>query len=109
MHVSLAPQESKDESWDCDITTSSSMFFQMTMSVTLGVFIYEGTAYNLPLGARIETSRAETRLSGAVRRHQGLLAPDFHWVVCRHVHAARAMNRAKQGCCQSLHPWLILA
>lgn len=26
---------------------------QMTMSVTLGVFIYEGTAYNLPLGQEV--------------------------------------------------------
>ena len=32
------------------------MFFQMTMSVTLGVFIYEGTAYNLLLGLCIQTS-----------------------------------------------------
>eukprot|EP00913_Durusdinium_trenchii_P014459 g13563.t1 len=47
------PEESKDETWDCSITTSSSMFFQMTMSVTLGVFIYEGTAYNLMFLGRV--------------------------------------------------------
>ncbi|CAJ1401561.1 unnamed protein product [Effrenium voratum] len=49
----VAPQDSKDETWDCDITTSSTMFFQMTMSVTLGVFIYEGTAYNLMFLGRV--------------------------------------------------------
>lgn len=36
-----------------DITTSSNVFFQATMSVTLGVFIYEGTAYNVIFLARV--------------------------------------------------------
>lgn len=52
----LVPEESKDETCDsgnCDITTSSSTFFQMTMSVTLGVFIYEGIAYNLMFLSRV--------------------------------------------------------
>lgn len=49
----LVAEESKDETWDCDITTSSSLFFQMTMSVTLGIFIYEGTAYNLMFLSRV--------------------------------------------------------
>eukprot|EP00440_Ansanella_granifera_P068104 gb/GFBE01073881.1/.p1 GENE.gb/GFBE01073881.1/~~gb/GFBE01073881.1/.p1 ORF type:complete len:397 (+),score=73.56 gb/GFBE01073881.1/:1-1191(+) len=38
---------------DGDLTTSSNLFFQMTMSVTLGVFVYEGTAYNLIFLARV--------------------------------------------------------
>lgn len=42
-----------DSCCDTDCTTSSNAFFQATMSVTLGVFVYEGTAYNLIFLGRV--------------------------------------------------------
>eukprot|EP00931_Biecheleriopsis_adriatica_P065427 TRINITY_DN39955_c0_g1_i1.p1 TRINITY_DN39955_c0_g1~~TRINITY_DN39955_c0_g1_i1.p1 ORF type:complete len:410 (-),score=73.95 TRINITY_DN39955_c0_g1_i1:68-1297(-) len=55
-HATSKSEEKKDPEQSCcdgDITTSSNVFFQMTMSVTLGVFVYEGTAYNLIFLARV--------------------------------------------------------
>lgn len=49
-----AQKDKKGGSWlDSDCTTSSNAFFQATMSVTLGVFVYEGTAYNLIFLGRV--------------------------------------------------------
>ncbi|CAE7390710.1 zdhhc15, partial [Symbiodinium necroappetens] len=54
--------EAKDKEYSCDVTTNTAMFFQMTMSVTLCVFIYEGTSYNLIFLGRVLPALGEASL-----------------------------------------------
>eukprot|EP00439_Symbiodinium_sp_Y106_P019292 s6673_g2.t1 len=62
LYLEDVDSDAKDKEYSCDVTTNTAMFFQMTMSVTLCVFIYEGTSYNLIFLGRVLPALGEASL-----------------------------------------------